>query len=68
MVVLVVVQLDLHLVLELTVRLQELLIFCWVCEVLLVLGQQMNLTVVRPRVKLISVWVLCPNADVLATS
>ena len=64
----IVVQLHLQLVLELSVLLQEVFVIDGICEVFVVLGQQVHLAVVGPGVEAITHGVLRPNAHVLASS
>jgi hypothetical protein len=64
----VVVQLHLQLILQLPCLVEELLIFNWLSEVLIVLSQQVELADVRPRVETIAHRVLSPYSHVLATS
>ena len=64
----IVVQLHLQLILKLTILLQEVFFFHWVCELLVVFSQQVHLAVVCPGVVPVAHWVHCPNSDILATS
>ena len=64
----IVIELNLHLILQLTVLLEEVFVIDRVREVFVVFREQVDLTVVGPRVEAISHWVLCPNAHVLASS
>ena len=64
----IVVELYLHLVLQLSILLEEVFVIDRVREVLIVLCQQMDLAVVCPRVESIAHRVLRPNTHVLATS
>ena len=64
----IIVKLHLHLVLQLSVFLEEVLIINRVRKVLIILRQQVDLAVVRPAVEAIAHRVLCPNAHVLAAS
>jgi len=47
-VVLIVVQLYLHFVLQLSILLKELLVLRWVSKILVVLGKQVNFAIVSP--------------------
>ena len=64
----IVIELHLHLILQLSVLLEEVFVIDRVRKVLIVLCQQMDLAVVCPRVESISHWVLRPNAYILSTS
>jgi len=64
----IVIQLDLHLVLELAVLAKELLVVDGVRKVVVVLRQQVNFAVGSPRVEAVTHGVLRPNADVFTTT
>ena len=64
----VVIELDLHFILELTGLVHELLVFGHGSEILTVLSEQAELGDVSPRVVSIAHGVHGPNAHVLATS
>ena len=64
----IVVQLYLHLVLKLAVLPQEDLFVDWVGEVVSVLSQEVDFAVGGPGVEPVTHGVLCPDADVFATS
>ena len=64
----VVVKLDLDLVLELAILFEEVFVLDGVCEVLSVLGDQVNLAVAGPRVPPVAHGVLRPKAHVLASA
>ena len=64
----IVIKLHLHLVLQLSVLLKEVLVLDWIGKVLIVLRQQVDLAVVGPRVEPVAHGVLRPNAHILATS
>jgi len=64
----VVVKLHLKLVLQLSVLLQEVLVVDGIREVLVILGEEVHLAVVGPRVEAVTHWVLRPNAHVLAAT
>ena len=63
----VVIKLHLQLVFQLTVLLQELFVVDGVCEVLVILRQQVHLAVADPGVELVAHGVLSPDAAVLTT-
>ena len=67
-VIYVVIKLNLHLVLQLTGLIKELLLFHWLREIFIVFGQKVEFTDVSPRVESITHWVLSPHSHVLATS
>ena len=64
----IIVKLHLQLVFQLAVFLQEVFVVDGIGEVFSVFCEQMDLAVVRPLVETIAHRVLCPNADILATS
>jgi hypothetical protein len=64
----VVVKLHLELVLQLSVLLQEFLVFDGFSEVMVILSEEVDLAVGSPRVEAVTHWVLRPNADVLAAT
>lgn len=64
----IVVELNLHLILELACFGQEVLILSWESEVFSILSQQVELADVRPRIKSVTHWVHRPDTHVLATS
>ena len=64
----VVIELNLHLVLELSLFVQELFVLDWLREVFVVLCEQVELADVCPRVESITHGVLSPYPHVLATS
>lgn len=64
----IVIELDLHFVLELTSLIEELLVFHWLCKVLVVLSEKIELANVGPRIETIAEGVLCPDANVLAAA
>jgi len=63
----VVLELDLHFVLELARLLEELLVLNGISEVLVVLSEQVHFAVVCPGVELVAEGVLRPNTDVFAS-
>lgn len=63
-----VLDLNLELVLKLSLLGHDLLVFSWLCEVLIVLGKEMHFTDVSPRVPSIPHRVLGPESDILASS
>ena len=64
----VVIKLNLDLIFQLTVLLLEVFFVDGVSEVVTILSDEVDLAVVGPRVESITHGVLCPNADVFATS
>ena len=64
----IVVKLHLDLILQLSVFLEEVLLVDRVGKVLIILRQQVNLTIVRPAVEAVAHWVLRPNSHVLAAA
>ena len=64
----IVIELHLHLILQLSVLLEEVLVIDRVREVYVIFREQVHLTVVGPGVESVSHGVLCPNAHVLASS
>ena len=64
----IVIELNLHLILQLSVLLEEVFVIDWVRKVLVIFREQVDLTVVGPRVETIPHWVLCPNTHVLSSS
>ena len=64
----IVIELNLHLILQLTVLLEEVFVIDRVREVFVVFREQVHLAVVGPGVESITHRVLCPNAHVLASS
>ena len=64
----IIVKLHLHLILQLAVFLEEVLIVHRIGKVLIVLRQQVNLAIVRPAVEAVAHRVLRPNAHVLAAA
>lgn len=64
----IVVELELHLVLELSILLQRLFVFDWVSEVLVILSKQVQLINVAPRVPPVTVGILGPEPQVFAAT
>ena len=64
----IVVKLNLHLILKLSILIHDLFLINILHEVLIVLTDQMRLTNVCPRVESVSHGVLCPQSQVLASS
>ena len=64
----IVIQLDLNLVLQLSVLPHEIWVFVGVGEVMTILSEEADLAVVCPRIESISHGVLRPNAHIFATS
>ena len=64
----VIIQLHLHFILKLTILLQEVFIINWICEIFIILGQEVEFANVSPRVESISHGVLCQEPHVFASS
>lgn len=64
----VVLHLQLQLVFQLTVLFQELLVFHWIGEILIILSQQVQLAVVDPGVVTVTERIHIPDAAVFATA
>ena len=63
----IVIQLHLHFILQLSCLVQELLVFNWFSEILVVLSEEVEFADVRPGVESVSEGVLSPDADVFAS-
>ena len=64
----VVIQLYLHFVLKLALLRQEILLVNWICEIFVVLSEQVELADVAPRVEPVAERVLSEEPHVLAAS
>ena len=64
----IVIELDLHFVLELTVLLQWLLLLNRIGEILVVFRDQMKLINVGPRVESIAHWILRPQPEIFSST
>lgn len=63
----IMIDLDLNLILELTSLVEEFLLLWWMCEILIVLRQKVELADMCPRVESITHWVHCPDSNVFTT-
>ena len=64
----VVVELNLHLVLQLACLVHEIFVLSWLCKFFVVLSKEVELTNVSPRVESVSHWVLSVEPHILASS